>query len=277
MGMRKMMWLLCCLILMVNGGVGQTVLLPAHSAWQYAAGVSGWNDDDVFGALRHPAMPVGIRERSMGLQGESMSGIPGASMLSCMVGFQAGSGVVGGVLDHRSFAGTGESRVVLGYALPLSSRLRAGVRLGVQGFRIPAHPLLIGIPVEWGLVYRHQKLSFGVAASQPVNLSQRELHPGIPAIFRFTTTFELSAGTGLALDVAREEGWGLSCRPMVFYQPSPSFRLTGGLVADKGSIFLRGRYKRASMGFHMFFDRDPYMGWTGAFGVDYQKNREEGR
>ena len=277
MGTWKMMWLFCCLIVMVNQGVGQTVLLPVHAAWQFAAGVSGWDEGDAFGRLRHPAMSLGIRERSMGLQAESMSGIQGVSSLSYLIGFQAGAGVVGGVLDHRSLAGTGESRLVLGYALSLSSRLRAGVRLGVHGFRVPAHPFMIGIPVEWGLIYRHEKLSFGIAASQPVNLSQRKLHPGIPAIFRVTTTFELTAGTGLALDVVREEGWGLSCRPMVFYQPTPALRLTSGLIADKGALFLGIRYARSSVGYHLFFDRHPYLGWTGAFGIDYHKKREGGR
>ena len=277
MGRSKMMALLFSMNVMVNGIVGQTVMLPVHTVVQYAAGVFGWDDGDAFGALRHPAMSVGFRGRSMGLLAESMTGIPGTTMLSSMIGIRAGSGVIGGVLDHRSMSGAGESRLAVGYALPLSSRLRAGIRLGVQGLSVPAHRTIIGMPVEWGLVYRHQQLSFGVAASQPVTLSPGKLHPGIPAVFRMTTTFELSAGTGLALDVVREEGWGLSCRPMVFYQPSPGFRLSSGLVADKGSIFLGIRYRRSSMGFHMFFDRHPYLGWTGAFGIDYQEKREEGR
>jgi hypothetical protein len=270
---KKMMMVFACMV-MVKAMVGQTVLLPVHTVWQYAAGVAGWHENDVFGALRHPAMSGRRPMKSMGLLAESMPGIQGSVMLSSMIGFSVGGGVVGCVLDHRSLAGSGESRLVFGYALPLSPALRVGVRLGIQGFRVPSHRTISGLPVEWGLVYKHGKLSAGVAASHPVTLATYKTHAGIPAIFRVSTTFELSAGTGLALDVVREEGWGISCRPMVFYHPTPAWRLTGGVVVDRGSMFLGMRYARSSMGVHLFFDRHPMLGWTGAFGIDYDMHQE---
>jgi hypothetical protein len=129
--------------------------------------------------------------------------------------------------------------------------------------------MISGLPIEWGMVYRQHRLSVGMAATYPVTLSSQKKHPGIPGNYRMTATYELSAGTGLALDVFREEGWGLSCRPMFFYAPNTAFRLTAGVIADKGSMFLGLRYQHSSLGFQMLFDRHPLLGWTGAFGIDH--------
>ncbi len=270
----KLLMMVMSMLMGVKDISGQTVLLPAHSVWQYAAGVAGWKGD-AFGGLRHPVMAGLSGPASVGLTGESMSGIPGAAMLSAVAGFRSGAGVFGCALDHRSLAGSGETRFVFGYALPLSASLRAGMRLGYQGFRVPSHRMVSGLPVEWGLIYRQHRLSVGLAASHPVTLSAHKNHPGIPSVFRVTTTYELSAGAGLALDVVREEGWGLSCRPMFFYAPHTSFRLTGGVITDEGTMFLGIRYGRSSLGMQMFFERHPLLGWTGAFGIDHHFQREE--
>ena len=251
----------------------QTTLLPAGSVWQYASGVAGWKDD-AFGSLRHPAMPGSPGGLSMGILGESMYGIPGAAMLSAVMGGRLGTGVIGGVMDHRSFSGSGETRLVCGYALPLSSSLRAGLRLGFQAWRYPGHRMISGIPIEWGVIYRHQRLAVGIATSHPVTISRMKENSGIPVVFRVSTSYELSPTTGLVLDVVREEGWGLSCRPMIFYQPTPALRLNGGVVADRGSVFLGIRYRRGMWVMNLFFDRHPLMGWTGAFGFDHSLNRE---
>jgi hypothetical protein len=256
------------LLMLMKDISGQTVLMPAHAVWQYAAGLAG-SKQDAFGILRHPAMSEIPGLASLGFAGESMSGIPGTATLSAVAGIRSGGGVAGCVLDHRSMAGSGETRILFGYALPLSSSLRVGLRIGFQGFRVPSHRMISGLPIEWGLVYRQHRLSFGVAASHPVTLSSHRSHPGIPGVFRVTATYELSTGTGLALDVVREEGWGLSCRPMFFYAPNTAFRLTAGVIADKGSMFLGLRYQRSSLGFQMLFDRHPLLGWTGAFGIDH--------
>ena len=117
---------------------GQTVLQPSASVWQYAAGVAGFKGD-AFGAIRHPAMPSGGGRMSLGLSAESVSGLSGMTMISAVAGFRLGQGVAGGSLDHRSMSGSGETRLTFGYALPLSASLRAGLRLGFQGLRIPAH------------------------------------------------------------------------------------------------------------------------------------------
>jgi hypothetical protein len=273
MGILRKLTFVLGLILVADMLAGQTTLLPASSVWQYASGVAGWKDD-AFGSLRHPAMPGSSSRLSMGILGESMYGIPGAAMLSAVMGGRLGTGVVGGVMDHRSFSGSGETRLVFGYALPLSSALRAGLRLGFQSWRMPGHRMISGIPIEWGLLYRQQRLAVGVTASHPVSTSRIKESSGIPVVFRVSTGYELSPTTGLALDVVREQGWGLSCRPMIFYQPIPTLRLNGGVMADRGSMFLGIRYKRGMWAMNLFFDRHPLMGWTGAFGFDHGLNRE---
>lgn len=273
MGMIRNLTFVLGFIMAGDTLVAQTTLLPTSSVWQYTSGVAGWKDD-AFGSLRHPAMPGSSGGLSMGILGESMYGIPGAAMLSAVMGARLGSGVMGGVLDHRSFSGSGETRLVFGYALPLSTALRAGVRLGFQSWRMPGHRMIAGIPIEWGLLYRQQRLAVGVAAAHPVTIANIKERSGIPVVFRISTNYELSPTSGLALDVVREEGWGLSCRPMIFYQPIPTLRLNGGVVADRGSMFLGIRYGRGMWGMNLFFDRHPLLGWTGAFGFDHRSIRE---
>ena len=246
---------------------GQTVLQPSASVWQYAAGVAGFKGD-AFGAIRHPAMPSGGGRMSLGLSAESVSGLSGMTMISAVAGFRLGQGVAGGSLDHRSMSGSGETRLTFGYALPLSASLRAGLRLGFQGLRIPAHRVVTAIPVEWGLVYRHQRMSVGLSAALPVALTRDPAIPRSPSVFRVTTTCEVAPGSGLALDVIREEGWGLSCRPMVFYQPAEALRMMVGMTADNGSFFFGIRHQRSAWGMILFFQRHPLLGWTGSFGIE---------
>lgn len=254
----------------------QSLLQPSGAVWQYAAGVGGWKED-AFGALRHPAMPGAKGHMSMGLSAESVSGLSGMTMISAVAGFRLGRGVAGACLDHRSMAGSGETRLSFGYALPLSSTLRAGLRLGFQGLRIPAHRAITAIPVEWGLVYRYQRLSVGFSAGLPVALTRDPGMTRSPSVFRVTTACEVGPGAGLALDVIREEGWGLSCRPMVFYQPAAAFRLTTGVTAGDGSFFFGTRHQRSVWGVTLFFQRHPLLGWTGSFSIDRNIESEDER
>lgn len=243
----------------------QTVLLPRNAVWQYVAGVAGWKDD-AFGRYRHPAMSGGENRILAGIQGESYAGLQGTAMLSMACSGAAGSGLLGFGLDHRSFLGAGESRVSLGYALPISRRLRVGLRMGYYQLRVPGHSSEISIPVEWGVSYRQERISIGFAAIQSIQPGATSDHPSTPAIFRISTVWSLSEGAGLAFDVVREDGWGLSGRPMVWYRPVGGLRILGGMVVDEGSAFLGVSYKMIPLGVDLFFERHARMGWIGAVG-----------
>jgi hypothetical protein len=253
------------ILLQAFTALGQSVLLPRSAVWQYAAGLAGWTDD-AFARYRHPAMPAAEGRPALGFQGESYAGVRGTAMLSAVFSGSVGTGAFGLGFDHRSFPGAGESRVGIGYALPLSGRLRVGLRTGYHQLRVPGHAVEMAIPVDFGLSFRQERISVGFAVSKPVSFRTKTDDPRGPALFRVSAVWSPSETAGLAMDVVREDGWGVSGRPMVWYRPGRDFRVVCGMVVDEASAFLGLNYRITSMGVDLFFERHVRMGWTGAFG-----------
>ncbi len=268
MGIYHLQIFLFLFLLRANHSVAQSVLLPRNAVWQYVAGLAGWNDD-AFARYRHPAMPSAEGLPAIGVQGESYAGIRGTSMLSAVSSIGYGTGAFGLGFDHRSFPGAGESRIGFGYALPLSRKLRIGLRMGYHHLRVSGHAAEMAVPVEFGLSFRQERFSLGFAASKPVEFRIKPVHPRTPAVVRVSAVWSPSETAGLAMDVVREDGWGLSGRPMVWYRPAKDLRIVCGMVVDESSAFLGLNYRMTSFGIDLFFERHVRMGWTGAIGFVY--------
>ncbi len=161
---------------------------------------------DAFSFIVNPAA-LAKTKNSAGVYSERRFLLNAFSQYTAAAAFQTNSGAFGLQADYFGYSNYNESQLSLAYALPLGSKVDAGVKFNYYNLRIPAYQSSSTFYFEAGvLMHLSEKLHAGFSVYNPVggNLDKAK-NEKIAFVYRGGLGYEVSDKFFLTAEIIKEE------------------------------------------------------------------------
>ncbi len=198
-------YLLLCYACYTCISQAQTVRQPLISSYT-GLGAYSSSHADAFSFIINPAALANAKNGA-GVYSERRFLLNAFSQYTAVAGFETNSGSFGLQADYFGYSNFNESQLSLSYALPLGSKIDAGVKFNYYNLRIPAYQSSSAFYFEAGmLMHLSEKLHAGFSVYNPVggNLNKSK-NEKIAFLYRGGLGYEVSDKFFLSAEIIKEE------------------------------------------------------------------------